>query len=745
MNQKHITLFLFSILFIVFSIMGYVLYSGLDETAERKDWEVKSLEISAKINNLLHQNFNQESLLRGYIITREKTFIRDFESSEQEFEFSLGYLGFLVKDNLSQVHRVKELKLLFGARVNSSDSILQMMETQYHPDSLHSLVVKSKEISDGITRRCNSMSAEEETLLKLREADFEAELKANKKSLVGLIVGLLLILIATTLFLLKIFTQINKAKQQVERQNESLLITKENLLTSNRELNKLSSQFEGSLMKSNVAAFDWSNTDEQEFWLSDSLFAMLGYKKENFSFKVEDFFSELMHPDDVPRVRQMLAKHLTEGEIYNPDYRLKKSDGRYKHFRALGSSSVRQGVQSMTGVIIDIDNEVESNRLREAAIQKIEEYSLRFNLVLKSSSYGVWDWFDTDETHQWWSDTFYELIGYRPGELPSSVESFHALVHPDDQEITRDAIEQNIASGIKINIEYRLKTKNHGYVWFRAVGDRIIDDNHPGKIRLMGIVSNISQEKLFSEELKRSNADLQDFAYVASHDLQEPLRKIQAFGDRLKLLCERDYPNFAGNFYIDKMNSSANRMRILIEDLLNFSRVSSESNFNDDVDLNKVMEETKELLSELISSTNAQVTWSKLPTIKEGNKGNLVQLFQNLLSNALKFRKPDVVPVIEIKSEVVDVNEVIKIAPLLNAYPSYHRIEFTDNGIGFDEQYLAKIFTIFQRLHGKSEFEGTGIGLAVCQKICANHEGTITAYSEEGKGATFVVILPEIN
>ncbi|RYF57877.1 MAG: PAS domain-containing sensor histidine kinase, partial [Cytophagaceae bacterium] len=239
--------------------------------------------------------------------------------------------------------------------------------------------------------------------------------------------------------------------------------------------------------------------------------------------------------------------------------------------------------------------------------------------------------------------------------------------------------------------------------------------------------------------LARSNDNLQQFAYVASHDLQEPLRKIQQFGDLLKTR----YAEASGQelVYLDRMQSAAARMSVLIKDLLNYSRITTQRDTSSRVALSQVVDDVLIDLDLLREETEARVEIDPLPVV-EGDAGQLGQLFQNLLSNALKFRRSDVIPHIQIKLDHVASDQLPPWVKPSRAAHSYHKIDVVDNGIGFEEKYLDRIFQVFQRLHGKSEFSGTGIGLAICEKVAANHGGAITATSQPGQGATFSVYLP---
>ncbi len=228
----------------------------------------------------------------------------------------------------------------------------------------------------------------------------------------------------------------------------------------------------------------------------------------------------------------------------------------------------------------------------------------------------------------------------------------------------------------------------------------------------------------FSEELKVSNTELQNFAYVASHDLQEPLRKIQSFGMRLKQL-EAEKLSTQGTDYLDRMLNAASRMQVLITDLLSFSRLTSGGKSFVAVNLNTLLEEVLSDLEVSIESAQAKIIASSLPVI-DAEPTQMRQVFQNLISNAVKFRKTGEQLTLHIHATENDQTVALS---------------FQDNGIGFDEKYTDRIFNLFERIEGK-RFDGSGIGLAICRKIALWHGGTITAKSESGKGATFILTIP---
>jgi len=235
----------------------------------------------------------------------------------------------------------------------------------------------------------------------------------------------------------------------------------------------------------------------------------------------------------------------------------------------------------------------------------------------------------------------------------------------------------------------------------------------------------------YSNELKRSNRELQDFAFIASHDLQEPLRKIRAFGDRLQSNFG-DQLGEKGSDYIERMRNASQRMTVLINDLLTFSRITTKAEPFKKVDLQEVLDEVLEDLEIAIEESGANVSASELSVI-EADYSQMKQLLQNLISNALKFSREDVPPEIRIESVIrkEDAEE-----------PDFLELQVSDNGIGFDPQYADRIFQPFQRLHGKNAYVGTGIGLSVCRRIVERHGGSVEVHSEPGAGSTFRILLP---
>lgn len=274
--------------------------------------------------------------------------------------------------------------------------------------------------------------------------------------------------------------------------------------------------------------------------------------------------------------------------------------------------------------------------------------------------------------------------------------------------------------------------KNGELFWIAQSISPVLDEN--GEIsHFVGVSMDMTQRKKDAEQLKsyaielqRNNKELEDFAFIASHDLQEPLRKITTFGDRL-IEKTVDLDEHSRD-YIERMGKSARRMKRFIEDLLLYSKVTTKQKPFELVDLEKKVKTVCEEMDHIIHSTHAVVNISNLPTI-EGDNNQIHQLIVNLIFNSFKYKSEGKPPIINIFGKKKENN--------------YWEISIQDNGIGFDEKYADRIFKPFQRLHGRSKYEGSGLGLTICKKIVERHNGTISALSKPGVGTTFILTLPE--
>jgi PAS domain S-box-containing protein len=446
---------------------------------------------------------------------------------------------------------------------------------------------------------------------------------------------------------------------------------------------------------------------------------------------------DAIHPRDRAETWERWQRALGERAPFEVEHRVRSHDGQYRCFlaRAVPVTSEEGTVREWLGVLTEIGpRRLQEPSSRDGERQFRELADAMPQIVWGARPDGQFDFYN----HRW-----YEFTGRLEGSDGDT--SWADVVHPDDQSEYLKLWHAAIRSGDAYEIEYRLKRWDGEYRWHltRALPVR---DQTATITRWFGTCIDIDARRRTEDRLRAStaalvhnNRELEEFASVASHDLQEPLRKVQAF-----VGCLRDEQaatlNADGLNYLDRIQNAAKRMATLVSDLLEISRLSSKGRPFVPVDLNEVVADVLLDLEERLAQTSGKVEVAKLPVIAS-DPVQMRQLFQNLIGNALKFHHKHETPVVSVTAGIVDNREITG----RGGEGSTCRISVTDNGIGFDEKYLDRVFTIFQRLHGRGEYEGTGIGLAICRKIVERHGGTITARSQLGQGATFVVSLPMLH
>jgi PAS domain S-box-containing protein len=464
----------------------------------------------------------------------------------------------------------------------------------------------------------------------------------------------------------------------------------------------------------------------------------------------KDGWLKLVHPDFRNEFEQRWKRTLERGEPFEMEYLLGNTNGEYRWYlaRANPARTTEGVIDRWLGTCTDIHD---NRRLQEDIRTSFE----RFHTLTEALPQLVWT-ADSRGNVRYFNSRWLERTGLTPNNLDTP--EGRELLHPDDV----DRVHQKWMKAVELESsqfteEFRLRHADGQYYWYLSVSQPV-RDTEQRVLEWVGALTNIHDQKTRAQwleqqveertaalreeieertraqnvvqamatELKRSNQELEAFASVASHDLQEPLRKILAFGERL-VRQQRDKFTDTGRDQLDRIMNAANRMRRLIEDLLSYSRVTTRVRPFTPTNLSEVVEGVLSDLEIRVVQSKAKIHVDDLPTI-DADPVQMRQLFQNLISNALKFNPPDKPPVVSITARSVSQEHV--------------QLAISDQGIGFEPRFLDRIFLIFQRLHGVQEYEGTGIGLAICKKIVDRHHGTITAESELGKGATFIVTLP---
>ncbi|WP_158279585.1 PAS domain-containing sensor histidine kinase [Arcicella aurantiaca] len=511
----------------------------------------------------------------------------------------------------------------------------------------------------------------------------------------------------------------------------------------------------------NYGSWEWVLKNDYVTW-SNGLFDIFGYNCNDYpeSKMIYGVYNQHIVPEDRRHSKELSLQAIADkSSFYEFEHEIIDTFGNRKLLHVRGKCFLDENgeVNRVLGTSEDI---TELKKLKNTLKYKIDELSVAYEELKKTKdlfkeaesmmSYGSFDW-DVEKDEIQWSDGLKRVYGGINFEnLPQKLDYnfYKSCLHEDDLSRVTDIVNQAIIDKCSYAFEHRLfdldgveKTVNtRGWVV----------TNEEGKvIRFIGNTVDITELKIYEkelenkiEELNKSNEQLEQFAYIASHDLQEPLRKIMAFGERLSSKFAGQLPD-DGQFYVNRMLDAANRMKILMENLLSYSRASRKIEPVENVALNEVIEMVLSDFEVKIQETEAQIEILPLPTIK-GLPTQMQQLFLNLISNALKFVQPNQKPHIKIESFEATKQELKGLNFPLKA-KKYHKIVVSDKGIGFDAEYAEKIFIIFQRLHGRAEFEGTGLGLAICKKIIDNHDGYIKAESVLNEGAKFIVYLPNNN
>jgi len=436
----------------------------------------------------------------------------------------------------------------------------------------------------------------------------------------------------------------------------------------------------------------------------------------------------------VNKEKKFITKGYTSGGI---DYLTKPVDPDILLLKVKTFNKLYEQQQELKAIQLSLQNEIES---RKQAQENLAAHMQELQFVLESLPQIAFSMSPNGDI---------EYVNKHWFQYSSSSETLPEN-HPDD--VFDGSWKEALETGTEFSSDIRLKHLATGeYRYFLL---KIIPVLQQGMvIRWVGTYTDIHQQKVANEvlehkvaqrtqelvlknsELETTNHELQQFAWVVSHDLKEPLRKIQTFNHLIK--DKFLIGNSEATSYLDRSISSSKRMSNLISDLLDYSRLSISANFNP-TDLNELIQEILSDFEENIVEKGAIVKIDRLPVV-ETISSQIRQVFQNLISNALKFSKDNVAPIITIAAEIIESKDFD--SPV-SASGEYCRITISDNGIGFDEKFLDRIFVIFQRLNNQSTYEGTGIGLAIAKKIMDKHNGLISAKSQENQGASFVLILP---
>lgn len=727
-------IFLFAAIFLItLSIMSYVRIKNLIEAAELVN---HTQQVKLELENTFTTLINAESNHRGFILSKDTSFLNDFSASISKLNLHLDNVDALTKDNATQLANEKVLRDVIDKRIVYMKSILA--------DATTSTITAQrwlggKILMDDVRKQIALIENEEQQLLNQRSALLNKETFITPLITIFLIIGAIVILVAAYIKITQELKISDTLKLEVEREQRF------RTLANNIQNLAWMAKGDGWIYWYNQRWFDYTGTTQKEMdgW---------GWEKVH-------------HPDHIKRVVEFVKQAWTKNEPWELTFPLRGVDGEYKWFltRAYPITDAAGKIIDWIGTNTDIDKQKNKAEILEQAVkertkaiqqanEELEQSKLQIQTIFEAAPDAVIT-IDHNGIITNWNVEAENIFGWKKGEAIGKT-------------LTETIIPQRYREQHKNGLNHFLKT-GEGRVLNKPVEIHAIKKDNseiPVELKIsasklydqqpvfIGFVRDITNRRQneetiknktqqlaeSNEELLKANKELESFTYISSHDLQEPLRKIQTFATRI-IADEQQNLSAKGKEYFLRMQDAALRMQTLIADLLAYSRTKTAERKFENTDLNKIIDEVKTDLKEELNAKHATI---EVGVMCDANviPFQFRQLMHNLIGNSLKFSKSDTPPHIIIKNEIIKHSQ----ANNANLTPEkeYCHITITDNGIGFEQQYSKKIFEVFQQLNGKTEYHGTGIGLTIVKSIVDNHNGIITATSELNKGARFDIYLP---
>ncbi len=706
-------------IFLLLAIAGEN-YRQFQIYSESQKLIISSHEIQAGLQKLGNHISETETAHRLYIVTNDPALLAEYNESKHDIFKQIETLRKLIQnDSVAQV-KIDSIYSIIHSRITSLDTILPEQESSEITELDKKRLQNSEKLVKDVMILIKEIIFKEGFLLK------EKENLGDEKHKITPLLLLLTVLFSIAIFVLSfymLFTYLRKVK------------------ANNAKLRINNMIYEQAEQISNSGHW-YYEPGTNRIVFSNNLYKLLGHSPNSFEPSLKKYINHIKE-NERPILISKLKKLKQEGKIKATDITIIDAAGNEKCLRLVARIVVDEmGHELVIGANKDLTKEIDTNK----KLSKLnEELSIQNDIFKNAESIAMIGSYsyDLEKRTCEFSDNLYKILGHKPQSFEANEQILLNHVYLDDEDEFIKSISMDAIMDDNVVHRFRLIDKNQNLKHILA--KRKIFQSKSNKI-LIVTFKDISEEVLISlkleeknDELIKINAELESFNHIASHDLQEPLRKIQTF---ISILLDMEDLHLTDNQeeYLQRINSAANRMQNLVIDLLSFSRASKGDKIFKSTNLSTLLGEAIQELSTDIDAKDGTINYDNLPNA-EVIPFQFQQLFVNLIGNSLKYSRKNKKPNISIKTKKVDAKDLLSL-------PNFQereliKITFEDNGIGFEQQYAEKIFTLFQRLHHEKQYTGTGIGLAICRKILQNHKGIIYAEGRPEIGTKFTLLFPK--
>ncbi|HMJ70405.1 MAG TPA: PAS domain S-box protein [Cyclobacteriaceae bacterium] len=732
------------------SVLSYIRIKDLiDSTDLVNHTQLIKLDLEEIRSAIIDAETNQKS----YLLTGDSSVLSRRDTAVNRLTGILKSVDSLTRDNPIQIENLKILNARIGLKLSSMKKVMSLQASPVRSPEFVLNVTEGIQLTQDIKKQITTMKDEEDKLLKIRSSSLNKSAFITPLLTVSLIIGSILILTTSYFRIMRELKKADNLSSNIEQGQHELVLINETLK------NKTSQLVEGQQL-AHIGSWEWNVVANKIEW-SDELYRIYGLAPQEFEATYENFL-KYIHPDDRDFVNGIVQGAFQTQEPFSFVHRVVTPDGTVKVISSTGRVSTDGNGKTvrMAGTAQDVTSQKkyeEGLKESEERFLKIFDYNpvpmtlaeIKTNKISYANRafYTTFGYSDlevightSEELNLIGPEENQRLVGLIFGYLQETrtVAELQALSVEETEELLAKLKETDAMKNLEI-----LYTRKNGETFPAVVSFEIIrfGEQRYTISSYQDITDRRNAQDLLTRQnasLAKANKELESFNFISSHDLQEPLRQIQNFSSRL-ITNEQQNLTDKGKTYLVKMNDAADRMRTLITDLLTYSRTTNTERKFEMTNLNEIVKEVLEELKETIDEKHATIEAGDLHDARV-IPFQFRQMMHNLIGNALKFSKPGSPPVIVIRNRKVNQSEANNAG--LSPGKEYSHISVADNGLGFDPQYKDRIFDVFQRVHDKEKFAGTGIGLSIVKKIVDNHNGIVTATSEPDKGATFDIYIP---